>query len=136
MGWIGKNGSRMFREAETQGLPPPEIIEIGMRLRFSIQLARSIPFERIVKQVGAQSGAQSDSILLLLVDSPLSSSELADALGLEAKTGAFKRALKALVDQGLIAYTLPDKPTIRLQKYRLTEKGKAFLDYGGGDHGK
>jgi len=132
MGWIGKNGSRMFRETETQGLPPPEIIEIGMRLRFSIQLARSIPFERMVKQVGAQS----DAILLLLVDSPLSSSELADALGLEAKTGAFKRALKALVDQGLIAYTLPDKLTIRLQKYRLTEKGKAFLDYGGGDHGK
>ena len=41
----GSGVRRMFREAETQGLPPPEIIEIGMRLRFSIQLARTIPLD-------------------------------------------------------------------------------------------
>jgi ATP-dependent DNA helicase RecG len=27
----------------------------------------------------------------------------------------------------LIEYTIPDKPTSRLQKYRLTEKGRTLL---------
>ena len=74
----------------------------------------------------------------MLVGAPfLSSSELVDVLGLEAKTGAFKSALKALLDQWLIAHTLPDKPTSRLQKYSLTEKGKAFLEQREGEnHGK
>jgi ATP-dependent DNA helicase RecG len=49
-------------------------------------------------------------------------------LGLKSKTGAFKRTVKELLDQGLIAYTLPDKPDSRLQQYRLTELGQQVLD--------
>jgi ATP-dependent DNA helicase RecG len=56
----GSGVRRMFREALEQDLPDPEILETGMRVRFTIYLA-----------------------------------------------------------QGLIAYTLPDKPTSHLQKYRL-----------------
>ena len=44
-------------------------------------------------------------------------------LGLQTKTGAFKRPIKALLEQGQIEYTMPDRIQSRLQKYRLTPVG-------------
>ena len=63
----------------------------------------------------------------MLEDAPLAASNLLNLLGLNSKTGAFKRAIKELLEQGLIEYTLPDKPNSRLQKYRLTDKGLQSL---------
>jgi len=71
----------------------------------------------------SESGAQSEAILKNLEKEPLSAAELAVALGLQSKTGAFKRTLQELIDSGIIEYTIPGKPTSRLQKYRLTENG-------------
>lgn len=79
------------------------------------------------ESLGAQSEAQSDRVLQLLTAGPSSANALALGLGLKTKTGALKRTIKALVEQGLIAYTLPDKPESRLQQYRLTEPGRQAL---------
>jgi len=38
----GSGVSRMFKEAKALGLPEPEIIEVGMRVRFIVYLAESI----------------------------------------------------------------------------------------------
>ena len=35
--------------------------------------------------------------------------------------------MRRLIAADEVAYTLPEKPNSRLQKYRLTEKGKARL---------
>ncbi|MFP4236812.1 MAG: helix-turn-helix domain-containing protein [Desulfonatronovibrio sp.] len=74
-------------------------------------------------QSEAQSGAQWQRMLLLLASESLSAMALAEALGLQSKTGSFKRALSELLEKDLIAYTVPDKPGSRLQKYRLTSRG-------------
>jgi ATP-dependent DNA helicase RecG len=77
---------------------------------------------------GAQSGARSRQLLEALSQGERSAGELAEAIGLRSKTGALKRTLGELVSTGLVEYTLPNKPTSRLQRYRLTEWGRAHLN--------
>ena len=90
--------------------------------------SESTPINAAVMESGAQSGAQSLEILSILnSEDNLSSNELADLLNLKSKTGAFKRSLQALLEDKRVEYTIPDKPTSRLQKYRLTAKGRALL---------
>ncbi|MFO7598231.1 MAG: cell filamentation protein Fic, partial [Candidatus Desulfacyla sp.] len=38
-----------------------------------------------------------------------------------------ERYLKPALTDGLIEMTIPDKPNSRLQKYRLTDKGRQWL---------
>ena len=78
-------------------------------------------------QSEAQSGAQWQRMLVFLASEPLSAMDLADSLGLQSKTGSFKRALSELIERELIAYTIPEKPGSRLQKYRLTSRGYKML---------
>lgn len=79
-------------------------------------------------------GAQSDNeghvrdVLMLLVHRDLSTAEIRDSLLMDSTTGALKRTLKKLISLQFVAYTIPDKPTSRNQKYRLTKKGRTYLD--------
>jgi DNA-binding HxlR family transcriptional regulator len=40
---------------------------------------------------------------------------------------SFKRNIEPLITDGLVERTVPDKPNSKLQKYRLTDKGKALI---------
>lgn len=75
-------------------------------------------------QSGAQSGAQSEQVITALLTAPLSMNELVTALGLKSKTGSLKRIVSELLASGFIEYAIPDKPSSRLQKYRLTNEGR------------
>ena len=159
----------MFREAEALGLPAPEIVELGMRVRVIVHLnepvlpngiqSRKAPRRRPGSDApasgaqsrarsGAQSGLESRRalglesglesrtalrILRALADGALSRSEIARVLGHIRVSGAVNRVVKELLEGAMIAYVLPDKPTSRLQKYRLTERGRAAISPHGGE---
>jgi predicted HTH transcriptional regulator len=63
-------------------------------------------------------GSVHDRIMALIRERPLSRAELATALGHTSISGALRRALSDLMQQGLVAYTTPGKPGSRLQRYR------------------
>ena len=64
-------------------------------------------------------------VLTVLGRGPLSRSAISKALGHRSVSGGFKKAIQSLMTEGLIEYVIPGKPNSRLQKYRLTERGRS-----------
>lgn len=135
----GTGVRRIFAEARELGLPEPNIEEIGFRLRFIVYLEKPHRIQAGVQKarLSVESGAQVEvqvkaqverRILQVCAERPLSSAEIAEALGHKSLSGNVRKALPALRDAGLLEYTIPDKPKSRLQKYRLTEKGRNALE--------
>jgi len=51
-----------------------------------------------------------------VIGTELSSDELVKVLGLNSKTGSLERTFKALLEEELLEYTIPDKPNSRLHR--------------------
>jgi ATP-dependent DNA helicase RecG len=70
---------------------------------------------------GVQSGVQSvtDRVLKVLEAGPAGKNEIALALGYSKRTRHLNELMAKLLDEGVVEYTVPDKPNSRLQKYRL-----------------
>ena len=62
--------------------------------------------------------------LILAAQGLLSRKQLQERLSLRSRANFEERYLKPALADGLIEPTIPDKPNSRLQKYRLTEKGR------------
>ena len=77
-----------------------------------------------------ESGLESlgQRILALLLAQPLSKSAVAGGLGHQSVSAGLNRVIRRLLQDGLVAYTVPDKPNSRLQKYRITRAGQSVLD--------
>jgi hypothetical protein len=65
--------------------------------------------------------------LLGILTGEMSRGELQEALGLQDRKSFRDRYLGPALAEGLIEMTLPGKPNSRLQKYRLTGKGRNWL---------
>ena len=126
----GTGVRRIFKEAEQQGLPEPEILEIGMRIRTVVYLASPARVGPVDQQghVEAHDGAHDEAhelseteqlILHACRNGPLSSSQLLDVLGYESRTGHFKKALSKLLKLELLVRTVPDAPRSKKQKYKI-----------------
>ena len=64
--------------------------------------------------------------LLAVLQSEMSREELQALLGLQDRKSFRERYLQPALAQGLIEYSLPDKPNSRLQKYRLSALGQSL----------
>ena len=67
-------------------------------------------------------------IMSLLLDGPLSRQELMEQVGLRHRQSFYALYVLPALDLRVIEYTIPEKPNSRLQKYRLTAKGRTFID--------
>ena len=66
-------------------------------------------------------------VRLLGGEGELGNAEIRDRMKLADRTHVREHYIDPAVAQGLIEPTVPDKPTSRLQKYRLTAKGRELL---------
>ncbi len=64
--------------------------------------------------------------VIALCEVPRSTKELLDEVGRSDRTKFKRFVLRALMEDGILEWTIPDKPNSRLQKYRLTNKGRAL----------
>lgn len=70
-------------------------------------------------------------VLKALEDITLSRKEIFATIGMNSDSRSFKRHIEPLLADGFIEMTVPDKLNSRLQKYRLTDSGKAFISDNG-----
>ncbi len=137
----GRGIEKMTHACESAGLPTPifESNSGGVLATFTLHPASVEPVasKKHTPAVEAQSGAQSraesgaesslDRLLNYVAEKPHSKSEIALHLGQKGVTGALNRIVKQLFEEGLIERTIPEKPNSRLQKYRITPKGRALI---------
>ncbi|EAT59659.1 Fic family protein [Chlorobium ferrooxidans] len=67
-------------------------------------------------------------VLRQLVLQPMGKAQLSEAMGQKVISGQLNKVIRVLVTDQTIEPTIPEKPTSRLQKYRLTEKGRRLLE--------
>ncbi|MDX2111676.1 MAG: ATP-binding protein [Verrucomicrobiota bacterium] len=128
----GSGVRRIFALAVELSLPAPQIEEIGMRVRFTIRLKTPINADgpahtAVTAEVTGEVTAEVGKLLTTLTKE-MSRHELQALLGLKHDEHFRLAYLQPALAVGLIERTLPDKPNSRLQKYRLTPKGRMLLN--------
>ena len=85
----------------------------------------------VTAPVGAQANAYVERLLRLLNErGELGNISIREEFGLKSRRRLRDTYIDPALIGGLIEQTLPDKPTSRLQKYRLTAAGEELLREG------
>jgi predicted HTH transcriptional regulator len=83
----------------------------------------------VMAPVTAPVGEYVTRLLVLLAGrGALSNADILDAFGLKSRRRLRDTYIDPALADGLVERTIPEKPTSRLQKYRLTEKGRRLLE--------
>lgn len=135
----GSGFRRILCDAEELGLPEPVMVEVGMRVRVTVfihqhgegyhvsdRICAGSPV-RSVTQSATRSTDPVERLLPLLADGEKSSKELRSGLSMTHRHNFRENYIHPALEAGFIEMTIPEKPSSRLQQYRLTDKGKAHL---------
>ena len=126
----------IFRIAKAENLPEPTIEELAGRVRFTLILPKILPLTReqsrkgglestqVTGQVTGQVEAWSFDVLKICLDQPRTSAEIQKVTGIRHRETFQRNYLDRLLSEQILERTIPEKPNSRLQKYRLTDKGR------------
>ena len=119
--------SDMIRRCLKAGLPEPEFRQDG-----SFVLIIRRPNVQATPPVTVPVTAPVDDyverlLILLSKGTPLGNEAIREAFGLKVRHHLRETYINPALAAELIEMTIPDKPNSRLQKYRLTEKGRRVL---------
>ena len=109
-----------------------QIYESEAYLRHQVDNMKALSRHQVGTKSTTQSATQSTDpvtrLLICLSQREMSAGELRSALLIKHRPTFRKNYQHPALAAGLIEYTLPDIPNSRLQKYRLTPKGREFLE--------
>ena len=126
----------MIRRCKNAGLPEPEIRLDGGCFVLTIRRKKSESGGQDEAQDGQQPESMEIRVLRQLVLNPKSKTQLSEAMGQKAISSQLNKVIRVLVADQTIEPTISDKPTSRLQKYQLTEKGHRLLEQLDKDGGR
>ena len=113
------------------GLPTPEFRQDGGQFVQTLRrFAEQVPQPELQPEWQPESQPESldARVVSMLKRRTLSKIEISQRLGQKEISGRLNQIIRQLLAEHLVEYTIPDKPASRLQKYRLTPKGQAWLD--------
>ena len=123
----GRGTNRVIEECRRYGVPPPTFEESGGSLYVTFRAPIGLG-ARERHQVGTKSALSRHQVLVLEASgNPQPIHALMRRSGRTDRTKFRNQVLRPLLEAGLLAMTVPDKPKSRLQRYRTTESGKKLL---------
>ena len=129
----GRGIQRIFAACKDAGTPRPGITFDGtglaLEFRYTPDYLKAVnASESVTAPVTAPVGTYLAKLLLLLgQQEPLGNEEVRLAFSLKSRRRLRETYLQPALAAGLVERTLPDKPNSRLQKYRLTAKGRSWF---------
>ena len=115
---MGTGTRDMIKKCRSAGLPEPE---------FLLSDGFTVIIRRKTVQVTDQVDPWIMRVLAACQKQPLKSIDLQQVAGIKHRVTFQQNYLDRLLEENWLERTIPDKPSSRLQKYRITTKGLALM---------
>ncbi len=122
---LGSGMRTMMKYGNIYGDEDPEMIE-GDIFRINVKCPVFEGSQTAITESRLESRLESPlaaRIFVFIKDVEMGKAQLAERLGHKTVSGELHKQIRRLLDLELIEMTIPEKPTSRLQKYRLTHMG-------------
>lgn len=116
---------KIIKALKDNGSPAP-IFETDESRSYFLTILKIHPIAQVEEFAGEQVSEQVFQILEFC-KTPRTKQEILNHIGLSIVYLNYKRNILPLVQKKLLTFTIPDKPNSRLQKYKTTEIGFAFI---------
>jgi len=126
-------GELLTTHLRTAGLPEPEFSLTDGFVTTLRRKAAEKPTPQVTREPESRPESRLESalaakVVLAICEQPLGKAAIAPILGHKTVSGELHKQIKRMVENKIIEPTILDKPTSRLQKYRLTAKGRKLLE--------